>query len=72
MIIDGGRSMNEKSVVHIQKGKYIGYGYFEPEFISNDTESLKDCIKSREDNRDIRRIIRSYLVNTKNKNVIVY
>ena len=72
MIIDGGRSNNEKSIVHIEKGKYVGYGYFEPEFVNPDMESLKDFIKYKEDNRDVMRIIRNYLINTKNKNLIVY
>ena len=72
MIIQNGRSSSEKSVVHIEKGKYVGYGYFEPEFINPDPETLRDFVKYKEDNRDVNRIIRNFMINSQDKNVLVY
>ena len=72
MIIERGRSMTEKSIVHIEKGKYVGYGYFDPEFITPYPETLKDCIKYKPDNRDVDRIIRQYLSNVTERNLLIY
>lgn len=60
-IIDAGRTEEEKSVVKIEKGKYIGFGYADAESIGNDIESLSDIIRVYPDNKDIQQIIRTYL-----------
>lgn len=60
-IIDRGRHDEEKSVVKIEQGKYIGFGYFDPAAVNGNTEMLSDCIRPFEDNRDVQQIIRSYL-----------
>ncbi|HAF30937.1 MAG TPA: DNA polymerase III subunit epsilon [Bacteroidales bacterium] len=60
-IIDTGRDENEKSIVKIENGKYIGFGYIDSEFIGNDIQNLSDVIKIYPDNRDVQQIIRSYL-----------
>ncbi len=72
MIIDIGRTISEKSIVQIEKGEYVGFGYFEPEYVSSNPETLKDFIKFKEDNTDIKRIIRNYLINSDSKNIVVY
>jgi DNA polymerase-3 subunit epsilon len=72
MIIDNGRSINEKSVVHIENGKYVGFGYYETEFNNSDPETLKDFIKYKQDNKDINRIIRNYLSKSKKSNLLLY
>jgi len=61
LIIDKGRSSDEKSVVKIKNGKYIGFGYFEPDLSNQTTEMIEDCIKSYQDNRDIQIIIKGFL-----------
>jgi len=60
-IIDAGRNDDEKSVVKIENGKYMGFGYIDTESIGNNIESLSDVIKVYPDNRDIQQIIRTYL-----------
>ena len=60
-IIDKGRNDEEKSVVKIENGKYIGFGYIDLEFIGNDIENLSDIIKVYPDNKDVQQIIRTYL-----------
>ena len=72
MIIGMGRSNSEKSVVQIEKGKYVGYGYFDSEFINPEPEILKDFIKYKSDNRDVSRIIRQHLLKSNNKNILIY
>ncbi|MBI9052874.1 MAG: GIY-YIG nuclease family protein [Bacteroidales bacterium] len=60
-IIDMGRNDNEKSVVKIENGKYIGFGYIDTESMGNSLENLSDVIKIYPDNRDVQQIIRTYL-----------
>ena len=60
-IIDTGRNDDEKSIVKIENGKYMGFGYIDTEFIGNDIESLSDVIKVYPDNRDVQQIIQTYL-----------
>lgn len=60
-IIDAGRSDDEKSVVKIENGRYMGFGYIDTESIGNDLENLSDVIKAYPDNRDVQQIIRTYL-----------
>ena len=60
-IIDTGRNDDEKSVVKIENGKYIGFGYIHTEFIGNDMENLSDVIKVYPDNKDVQQIIRTFL-----------
>jgi DNA polymerase III subunit epsilon len=69
-IIDQGRSHEELSVVKIEKGKYIGFGFISEGFGGNNLESLHDCIKSYNDNRDIQSIIRGYLYRKKGLKII--
>ncbi len=60
-IVDAGRNDNEKAVVKVENGKYIGFGYIDTEFIGNDIENLSDVIKVYPDNKDVQQIIRTYL-----------
>jgi DNA polymerase III subunit epsilon len=69
-IVDKGRSDDEKTVIKIEKGKYIGFG-FVPCECSNITE-LHDYIKPYKDNRDIQTIIRGYLRRNSNLKIIKF
>lgn len=61
MIIDQGTSSDEKSVVLIRNGQYVGYGFFNPDYIKHDFSLLEDAVKHFDDNREVRQIIQSYL-----------
>jgi DNA polymerase-3 subunit epsilon len=60
-IIDNGIEEEEKSVVKIENGKYIGFGYINEQFCATDSNWLHECIKPYQDNREIRQIINTYL-----------
>lgn len=69
-IIDKGRHCDERSVVKIGQGKYLGYGYFDPSAVNGNPEVLSDCIRHFEDNRDVQQIIKLYLRQEKMEKVI--
>jgi len=71
-IIGPGRSDDERSVVCIERGQYIGFGYFDPTMQEMTPLNLRECIRSYPHNRDIQRIICAYLRANKSDKVIRY
>ena len=61
MIIDKGRHNNEKVAIKVEKGKYLGFGYFDAQNSFINVEELNDYINHYTDNRDVQHIIKSYL-----------
>ena len=60
LIIDHGRDEEEISVVQVDHGKYLGYGFIS-RALADSEEDLKDCIRPFPDNRETRMIIRQFL-----------
>ncbi len=61
LILDRGRSIEERSVILIEDGKFKGYGFYNLNFQLNNMEILERIITPMTDNRDARHIIQSYL-----------
>ena len=70
MIVDEGRSKDEKSVILVENGVYKGFGFLEADEQINDAETLKSYVKTYEDNRDVQQIIRSYLNHKKVEKIL--
>jgi DNA polymerase-3 subunit epsilon len=72
-LVDRGRDENEKSIVKVENGKYVGYGFIESELISEDNyHLLHDVIKVSQDNKEVRRIINNYLHDEKNEATLYF
>jgi DNA polymerase-3 subunit epsilon len=69
-IIDKGRNMEEKSVVKIQNGRFVGFGHFPVYAEINDLSGLDEYVKNYKDNRDVQRIIITYLKHNKVEKII--
>ncbi len=67
LIIDKGRTGEEKSVIKIESGKYCGFGFVSGN--TSDINELHDCIRLMKDNREVRQIINSGL--RKNKLLVI-
>jgi DNA polymerase-3 subunit epsilon len=72
LIIDEGRHRKEKSVVQLENGKYIGFGFLNTDESYMHLEDIMDCIKIYEDNRDVQQIIRTYMNRKDVEKVIRY
>ena len=72
IIVDKGRSVSEKSVILVNKGQYLGYGYIEEQEMIEDPDQLYNYIKEKRDNKDTQQIIRNYLKNNTVEKVIRY
>lgn len=71
-VIGEGRSHHEQSVVWVENQCYRGFGYFEPENIENDIQSLKDVVKPSQANSDAHRLIKNWLRKRSRDEVIRY
>jgi len=67
LIIDKGRTDEEKSVIKVESGKYCGFGFVSGN--TSDINELHDCIQLMKDNREVRQIINSGL--RKNKLLVI-
>lgn len=70
LIIDRGRTIDERSVVYIEKGTFKGIAFFNLNFQINNTEVLKSLITPMSHNRDAQHIIQSYLRKQKGLKII--
>ena len=71
-IIGQGRKMDENSLVLVEKGNYLGFGFFDKAESIGNLESAKNYIKLSKDNRVVQNLINSYLLNPKGAEVLVF
>ncbi|MEZ5072002.1 MAG: exonuclease domain-containing protein [Bacteroidales bacterium] len=72
LIVDEGRTSGERSLVRIEKGMYMGYGYLSVEESYLSIDQMLDCIIPALDNRDVRQILRNWLKNNKVEKILYY
>jgi DNA polymerase-3 subunit epsilon len=72
IIIDRGRKINERAVVQVKHGKYIGFGYTNLVTTAKDIEEVTACVEPFQNNRDVQQIINSYLKKNKAERIIEY
>jgi DNA polymerase-3 subunit epsilon len=72
LIIDKGREPDERSLVRIEKGIYMGYGYLSVNDAYLGIDEMLDCIQPSLDNRDIRQILKNWLKNNKVEKMLYY
>lgn len=71
IIIDKGRNDLEKSIVQIHNNEYIGWNYVSIHKIT-DIESLKNSIIIQKNDKDIQKLIQSFIVKHKVEDIIFY
>ncbi|NQU33876.1 MAG: GIY-YIG nuclease family protein [Bacteroidetes bacterium] len=64
-VVDIGRNEDENSIVKIENGKYLGFGFLSKDQVSTDMSLMHDCIVNYRDNKEVRRIIVTYLKKSK-------
>jgi DNA polymerase-3 subunit epsilon len=66
LVIDRGRRSGEQSVVLVENGRYLGFGFADIEHDAFQSPAeVKGIITFHEDNRDVQQIIRQYLSHNK-------
>ncbi|PNW26242.1 exonuclease domain-containing protein [Formosa algae] len=70
IIVDRGRTIDERSAIYIKGGKFEGLGFFNLNYQINNIKVLESIITKMENNRDAQHIIQSYLRSHKNLKTI--
>lgn len=60
-VLDNGRHHDEKAIVKVENGKYIGYGYIDNGLLGQPGWYHYISVKPMTDNRDVHQIIASYI-----------
>lgn len=72
MIIDRGRKINERSVVQVKNGKYVGYGYTDVATTTKEIDKMAECVQPYQNNRDVQHIINSFIKKDLVERIIEY
>jgi len=70
VIIDRGRSIDERSAILIENGMYRGYGFYDLNYQINNIEVLSSIITRMDHNKDTQHIIQSYLRRNKKLKIV--
>lgn len=70
MIIDRGRTINERSAVLIEDGVYKGYAFYDLNYQINNIGILKNILVTMPDNRDTRHIIQKHIQRSRNLKIV--
>ncbi|MEQ9413883.1 MAG: exonuclease domain-containing protein [Cyclobacteriaceae bacterium] len=71
-IIGAGRKSSERSLVLVENGAYLGFGFIDKQETLADFEAAKDFIKIGKENRIAQNLVNSYLVNPRGAEVIAF
>ncbi len=71
-IIGRGRKMDEKSLVLVENGNYLGFGFFDKDQSIADLESAKNYIKIGKENRVAQNMVNSFLMNPRGNEVVTF
>lgn len=72
-IIGDGRSHHEQSAVWIEENQFKGFGFFQPEYIENDIESIKEHVTHHfQATPEIQRIVHNWLSKRNRDTIIPY
>ncbi len=61
LLLGKGRHAGERSVVGIENGRYLGFGFFEPGVLGMDSEAIRGCLRSQPNTAEAQRIVQAYL-----------
>ena len=61
IIIDKGRTTEERALVAVENGKYVGFGFVDSTLISSNIDFLMGSITPYPDNKDAQQIIKNYV-----------
>jgi len=72
VIIDEGKHKMEKSVVVVENGIYLGFGFIDSEETVSEISEFKEFITEKDNNKDVKRIIKSYLLKRRIQKLIPF
>ncbi len=71
-VIEKGRTTGENAVVLVENGEYRGFGYAELDQLNGNLKELHAVISLRENNPEVKRILRRFLGDQKHQRIIKF
>ncbi|HTF16645.1 MAG TPA: exonuclease domain-containing protein [Chryseolinea sp.] len=71
-IIGKGRNIEEQSLVLVERGAYVGFGFCDREMAISDFESARNLVKRSVENRTIQNLVNSYITKPRGASVVVF
>ncbi|WP_242919370.1 exonuclease domain-containing protein [Pontibacter liquoris] len=72
VIVGKGREPGEKSVVVVEHGAYLGFGFVDDTFSAQGLEDFKGAITRYNDNKDIQQLIRGHMRSKHKDKIIIF
>lgn len=60
-VVDKGRSLNERTIVQVKNGRYVGFGFAPLQIINKGVDFMNDAIDSYPNNRDVQHILNTFI-----------
>jgi DNA polymerase-3 subunit epsilon len=71
-IVGSGRTSHENSLVLLENGSYLGFGFYNKEETIEGFDSARNFIKTGKENRTVQNLINSFLVNPRGAEVVLF
>lgn len=71
-MIGKGRKPDERSVVLVEKGSYVGFGFVDESVELSDVEEARKRVKASRENRVVQNVVNSYLNNPRGVELILF
>lgn len=71
-IIGKGRNIDEQSLVLVEKGNYLGFGFFDNQVSISDLESARTYVRKSVETPTVQNLINSYITNPRGSSVITF
>jgi DNA polymerase-3 subunit epsilon len=71
-IFGKGRNTDERSMVLVEKGSYLGFGFVEKETSVTDFEAAKQYVKSGYQTPTVQNLINSVLINPRGSEIMIF
>jgi DNA polymerase-3 subunit epsilon len=71
-IIGKGRNIEERSLVLVERGAYVGFGFCDREMAISDFESARTLVKRSVENRTIQNLVNSYISKPRGVSVVTF
>jgi DNA polymerase III subunit epsilon len=60
-VVDKGRSLNERTIIQVKNGRYVGFGFVPMQTIYGGVEMMNDAIDAYANNRDVQHILNTFM-----------
>ncbi len=71
-VVDKGRSLNERTLVQVKNGRYVGFGFIPLQLIHKGTKVMHKTIEPYPNNRDVQHILNSFIKKSQYERLITY